>query len=170
MGGYAMSEQSPSESPDKSALVSVANFIKFIVALATGSLVVSAALIANKINLSALGVVLLIISWLAFALSVGAGVIAYSKIPIKFENKDYGITNDRRLRSALAINGLMFVAGIVCLSLGLISSLVTSSQTQPTPTPTFTLTVTSSPAPSDTPTFTGTASATEGTPGTSPTP
>ena len=167
-----MSEQSPSGSAEKSALISAANFLKFMVALATGSLVVSAALLANKIDLTPPGVVLLVISWAAFALSIVAGVIAYSKIPIKFANKDYDIINDARLRLALAINGLMFLAGIVCLSLGLISALITSNGTQPTPTPTFTLTVTTSPspAPSETPTFTGTPGATEGTPDTSPTP
>jgi hypothetical protein len=165
-----MSEQSPSGSAEKSALISAANFLKFMVALATGSLVVSAALLANKIDLTPPGVVLLVISWAAFALSIVAGVIAYSRIPIKFANKDYDIINDGRLRPALAITGLMFLAGIVCLSLGLISALMTSNGTQPTPTPTFTLTVTTSPSPSETPTFTGTPGATEGTPDTSPTP
>jgi len=167
-----MSEQSPSGSAEKSALISAANFLKFMVALATGSLVVSAALLANKIDLTPPGVVLLVISWAAFALSIVAGVIAYSKIPIKFANKDYDIINDARLRLALAINGLMFLAGIVCLSLALISALITSNGTQPTPTPTFTLTVTTSPspAPSETPTFTVTPVTTEGTPDNSPTP
>lgn len=175
-----MSEQSPSGSAEKSALSSAANFLKFMVALATGSLVVSAALLANKIDLTLPGVVLLVISWVAFALSIVAGVIAYSRIPIKFANKDYDIINDRRLRPALAITGFMFLAGIVCLSLGLISGLITSNGTQPTPTPTFTLTVTTSPSPSpssspsplpsETPTFTSTPVATEGTPDTFPTP
>jgi hypothetical protein len=172
IGGDTMSEQSPSGSAEKSALSSAANFVKFVVALATASLVVSAALITDQIDLSTLGIVLLILSWLALALSVLAGVIAYSKIPIKFANKDYDLLGDRRLRSALATTGVMFVAGIVCLSLGLSSALFSSSGTQPTPTPTFTLTVTTSPSPasSETPTFTVTPSPTEGTPDTSPTP
>jgi hypothetical protein len=167
-----MSEQSPSGSAEKSALISAASYIKFVVALATGSLVLSAALLAHQIDLTTPGVVLLVLSWAAFALSVVVGVIAYARIPIKFANKDYDILNDRRLRPALAINGLLFLAGIVCLSLGLISSLITSSGTQPTPTPTFTQTVTTSPSPvsSATPTFTVTPGATEGTPDKSPTP
>lgn len=169
-----MSEQSPSPSPEKSALVSLASFIKFIVALATGSLVVSAALLTDQIKLSTPAVVLLILSWLALALSVLAGVIAYSKIPIKFANHDYDILGDGRLRSAIAAAGGLFVAGIICLSLGLSSALFSSSGTQPTPTPTFTPTVTvsPSPAPSATPTFTGTpdVTVTEGTPFTTPIP
>ena len=167
-----MSEQSPSQYPKKSALVSAANFIKFIVALATGALVVSALLIANQISLSTPGVVLLILSWLALALSVLAGVIAYSKIPTKFADKDYDILTDRRLRSALAITGGLFVAGIVSFSLALSSALFSSMGIQPTPTPTFTLTVTISPSPesSATPTFTLTPGATDGTPFTTPAP
>jgi hypothetical protein len=167
-----MSEQSPSGSAEKSALISAASFIKFVVALATGSLVLSAALLANQIDLTTPGVVLLILSWLALALSVLTGVSAYSRIPTKFANKNYDILADGRLRSALAITGGLFVAGIVSFSLALSSALFSSGGTQPPPTPTFTLTVTISPSPesSATPTFTVTPSPTEGTPDSSPTP
>jgi len=111
------------EPPEKAALTTAADFIKYTTALGTGTLVFSAGLTAENVDLSGFAKACLIASWLLLAISVALGVLTYSRIPIKLAEKNYD-TQDKWFSYPGRLHQLTFLAGIACLGVALIGALI----------------------------------------------
>jgi len=64
-------------------------FLKYILALATGALVFGGGLVGDKIAFSPVATVFLVVSWLFLGISVAAGALAYARIPVKLAGSNY---------------------------------------------------------------------------------
>jgi hypothetical protein len=111
-----------SEPPGKVALTTAAEFMKYTIALGTGSLVFSAGLVSQDIGLPTYGKVLLILSWVSLVASVIAGVLAYSRIPIQLAEENYDL-EDKWFTYPGRVHQGAFLLGIVCLGAALIVAL-----------------------------------------------
>jgi hypothetical protein len=147
---------SPPDPPQKIALVAASEFLKYTVALGTGALVFSAGLVTGNVNLSMIAIRLLISAWISITISIVAGVLAYSRIPIQIAEENYDL-EDKWFVIPGRIHQLAFVIGIICLGGTLILALSYKYEPLPTPsTPTPTGSSTSAPVPTSTPTPTST--------------
>src|ERR1019366_6236116 len=81
----------PPSSAGKEALQLSADIIKFTVAIASGALAISTSLVTKDSLSSSSTWVLLILTWLMLAISVGAGVLALFRIPMQLAFENYNI-------------------------------------------------------------------------------
>jgi U5 snRNP spliceosome subunit len=104
--------------PDKEALLATTDFLKFTIALGAGALVFGAGLVGDKIPLPRPAQWLVIISWVLLGLSVGTGVLAYGRIPIKLADSDYDL-KDSLFQWMGRFHQGFFVFGMMLLGLAL---------------------------------------------------
>jgi hypothetical protein len=158
--------------PGKSALLAATEFIKYTITLGTGTLVFSGGLVTQKVTLSWFSIIVLIISWVALAASVVAGVLAYSRIPILLAEENYDL-EDRFFTLPGKVHQIGFLIGIVCLGIVLISTVASSAISAPsttTPTPSLTPSIVPSLTASSTPPMLMTPTEVATTPVMTPTP
>lgn len=109
--------KNPDQAPN-AALQTAADFIKFTVALGTGSIVLSIGLVTSDLVLPLSAKCLLVLSWLSLGISILFGAIAFSRIPVKMEEGDANLTDGWLIVPGIA-HELLFLAGIALLGLTL---------------------------------------------------
>lgn len=107
------------EQSKKTGILAAAEFLKYSVAFATGSLVFSAGLVGEKIALPSLATNFLIAAWVLLTLSVVFGVAAYSRIPIQLAEQNYNI-EDRYFIIPGRAHQVFFLLGVISLGLSLV--------------------------------------------------
>ena len=102
----------------KDGLIETISFLKFSLALATGSLVFSAGIVKDNICLSLETKVLLVLSWIMLGGSVACGVLAYMRIPILIAKENYNL-RDSYLEIPGQIHQILFGFGTFLLGVAL---------------------------------------------------
>ena len=100
-------------------LKQIVDLLKYTIALATGSLVFSAGLLTEDIELLCWAKFCLFLSWLALATSAAAGVLAYMRIPMLIAKKDFNM-RDKFMEIPGRIHHISFVVGVLSLGVALI--------------------------------------------------
>jgi hypothetical protein len=104
-------------------LKQIVDLLKFTIALATGSLVFSAALLTEDIKLNCWAKCCLFLSWLALATSAAAGALAYMRIPMLIAKRDFNM-RDKFMEIPGRIHHISFVIGILSLGVALVIALI----------------------------------------------
>lgn len=107
------------QSSGLAATNAASEFIKYTIAVAAGVLVFSVDLITKDIEISRWAKWLLALSWGALAISIGAGIFAFSRIPIKLAEKNYDL-DDAYFYIPGRLHQMSFVIGVGLLGLGMI--------------------------------------------------
>jgi hypothetical protein len=93
--------------------------IKLTMALATGTLVFSAELLKEDVEIGSISKVLLVVSWCLLGISILAGALAYLSVPVMIHEGKPNIGN-----KFLCIPGLIhhvaFLAGVLVLGLAMV--------------------------------------------------
>ena len=118
MSSGAKQKEGNEKLQSKEGLTEVIGFLKFSLALATGSLVFSAGIVKETINLSIETKCLLVASWVILGGSVVSGVLAYMRIPILIAKKDYNL-RDSYLETPGRIHQILFGLGTFLLGIAL---------------------------------------------------
>ena len=105
--------------PEKTALVAASEFVKFTTAFGTGALVFSVGLVSDKVILTAWAKGFLIASWALLLISVVAGVLAYSRIPVMLAAKNYNL-QDCWFKYPGKCHHITFLFGIAFLAVALV--------------------------------------------------
>ena len=116
--------------PQEKALASATEFLKYSLALSTGTLVFGVGLVSGDLKVDGVPRVLLMASWILLALSVGLGVLAWSRIPVMVAKEIVDI-EDKHFTQAGASHQVSFVLGI--LALGVAFSWATLTTEHPDP-------------------------------------
>lgn len=103
---------------DKAGLDKTADFVNYLLALATGALVFSAGLIKPDYQMSSGARVLLLASWCLLAMSVLGGMFAYMRIPVMLSEQNYNLEDKYMIWPGRVQQGA-FVFGIVALGAAL---------------------------------------------------
>ena len=116
----------PAISPDQAAFKNMADLLKLITGLATGSLVFSVGLLSPT-GFDFVGWVrtLLAITWLLLFLAVLAGVWAQSLLPLQIKKNNYDI-NARDIRGSAMAMEVLFLLGTLGLAIALIMTLLSA--------------------------------------------
>lgn len=114
-----------SQKAGKESLATAADFIKYTTGFATGALVFSAGLLDKTQHISSFAAGVLIAAWVLLSISVMAGVLAFSRIPIQQSEESYDL-EDKFFTWPGKIHQLSFVFGILALGSVLIVILSTT--------------------------------------------
>jgi len=109
----------------KESLATAADFIKYTTGFATGALIFSAGLLDKIQHISSFAAGVLIAAWALLSISVMAGVLAFSRIPIQQSEASYDL-EDKFFTWPGKIHQLSFVFGILALGSVLIVILSTT--------------------------------------------
>ena len=104
--------------PDKSGLEKTADFVNYLLALATGSLVFSAELIKKDYPMFPVARGLVLLSWFLLAASIFFGILTYMRIPIMLSEQNYDL-EDKYMIWPGRIQQLAFLFGIPVLGIAL---------------------------------------------------
>lgn len=107
----------------ETGLKQIIDLLKFSVVIATGALVFSVGLLKENIKLNSYAKIFLLLSWLALAISVAAGVLAYMRIPTLIAKKDFNM-RDRLMEIPGRIHHIAFGTGILLLGIALVIALI----------------------------------------------
>ncbi len=108
-----------SESPGKTALSAAGEFIKYSTAFGAGTLAFSVALVKEQVSFSRWSKGFLIASWILLVISVVAGVLAFSRVPIQLSEQNYNL-EDKWFSVPGKVHQLTFMLGIIALGVALI--------------------------------------------------
>ncbi|HYM77613.1 MAG TPA: hypothetical protein VE377_16695 [Candidatus Dormibacteraeota bacterium] len=108
----------PPPNPDKSGLEKTADFVNYVLALATGALVFSAELIKKDYPMTPLARNLVLASWFLLSLSVVGGMLAYMRIPVMLSDSNYDL-EDKFLTPPGKVQQIAFFVGIIVLGVAL---------------------------------------------------
>jgi hypothetical protein len=150
------------EHPGKAGLLAGSEVVKYLMALATGSIVFSAGLLNEKTSLSPSAKWFIFTSWVALALSILGGILASMRIPVQLTEQNYNF-EDKFLKYPGLVQQLAFLLGILLLGIALTITLYKhgaepTASTEPmvifqsigsSPTPMIQPTPASSPTPSN---------------------
>jgi hypothetical protein len=104
--------------PDKAGLEKTADFVNYLLALATGALVFSAELVKKDYPMSPAARVLILVSWCLLAVSILGGMLAYMRIPVMLSERNYNL-EDKYMTWPGRAQQLAFLFAIVFLGCGL---------------------------------------------------
>jgi len=96
----------------RDALLAAQEFVKYLVALSTGSLVLTAGLLTKDVDIGSSGKILLLGGWLGLGISIVGGILAYSRTVTMLANSDYGLT-DRFLEWPGRVQQVAFLVGVL---------------------------------------------------------
>ena len=116
-----------SKEAGKESLSTAADFIKYATGFATGALVFSAGLVDKMQHMPHWTVIILITSWALLTVSVVAGVMAFSRIPIQQSEENYDLENPWFTWPGKIHQGA-FMLGVLTLGFILITLLNTSNR------------------------------------------
>lgn len=105
--------------PGKTGIESSSEFVKYTTAFGTGALVFSVGLVGDKVILTAWAKGFLIASWTLLLISIVAGVLAYSRIPVMLSNKNYNL-RDPYFEYPGICHQIAFLFGIAFLAIALV--------------------------------------------------
>jgi hypothetical protein len=114
-----------SKEAGKESLATAADFIKYTAGFATGALVFSIGLLEKSRHLSSFAAGVLIAAWALLSISVMAGVLAFSRIPIQQSEESYDL-EDKYFTWPGKVHQLFFIFGILALGSVLIVILSTT--------------------------------------------
>src|SRR6266581_4656362 len=104
------------DSPEKSALSTAGDFIKYSTAFAAGTLAFSVGLVKETVSFTTWSKGCLIASWILLVVSVVSGVLVFSRIPVQLKQQNYDL-EDKYFTIPGRIHQLSFIAGIVMLGI-----------------------------------------------------
>lgn len=114
-----MKDQNDIEPPEKGAISAAGEFIKYSTAFGAGTLAFSVGLVKEQVSFSRWSKGFLILSWVFLVVSVVAGVLAYSRIPIQLAERNYNL-HDKWFSVPGKVHELTFILGIIGLGVSLI--------------------------------------------------
>lgn len=109
----------PDETNKAKALTAAVDVLKVTLTLATGTLVFSAGLLKENVTVSTASKYLLEFSWFALGVSVAAGALAYSRVPVMIGDGQPNI-EDQRFKTPGMIHHIAFFLGVTALGVAMI--------------------------------------------------
>lgn len=107
------------ETKEAKALSAAVDVVKVTLALATGTLVFSAGLLRDNVKVSSAAKGLLVASWCSLGLSILAGALAYSRVPVMIADDKPDI-HDKWFERPGQIHEVAFLVGVVALGIAMI--------------------------------------------------
>ena len=106
------------EPPGKLALQEAAEFIKYTLTIGAGALAFSVDLITKNLPFTNWTKWALVTSWIFLVISIGAGVLVWSRIPIQLAGQNYNL-EDRLFTLPGKIHQVLFVLGVLSIGVAI---------------------------------------------------
>jgi len=107
------------ETKEAKSLASAVDALKATIAIATGTLVFSAGLLKENVQLTCAGNLLLATSWVCLGVSIVAGTLAHLRVPVMIAEDKPDIA-DKWFKPPGRIHHVAFVFGVVFLGAAMI--------------------------------------------------
>ena len=119
-----VTDDNGASSAPKDGLKSAAEYLKYTLALATGSLVFSAGLVGKDVRVSTEAGWFLIAAWGLLVTAIVAGLIAFARVPVLLHDANYDL-KDPFVVWPWRVHQVAFAFGIISLGIALVLVLLT---------------------------------------------
>lgn len=105
-------------SSGETALKTASEFVKYLVALATGAIVFTASFLSKDVTLTCTSKWWLLFAWVALGISIVAGLLSMARCPVMLKEKNYDL-NDSHFEWPIRVQQITFFFGMLFLGVAL---------------------------------------------------